>query len=90
MKKAVRTSLLVIAAVAATAVALPMQANAAALQFANLDGAGTPGAFLLVDKLNSISSINPYLTNVNVGPNKTLDDGDTLSESLGLITNSSS
>ncbi len=89
MKKAVRTSLLGIAAVAATAVALPMQANAAALQFSNLDGAGTPGAFLLVDKLNSIASINPYLTQVDVGADKTLSNGDTFSESLVLITNSS-
>ena len=69
---------------------LPAQVQAAALQFSDLDGAGTPGAFIMLDKLNTISSPQFYATNVDLGGDHTLTTGDTFSETLTLITNSSS
>src|SRR5512134_790056 len=83
------------AAVSATAVAgalmmAPIQAQATTLNWANLDGAGTPGAFILLDKLNTITSPQFYSAIHNLGADNTLSNGDTFSEHLTLVTNSSS
>ncbi|MDQ3186332.1 MAG: PEP-CTERM sorting domain-containing protein [Pseudomonadota bacterium] len=79
------------AAVAVGALTMgPIQAQAANLNWANLDGAGTPGAFILLDKLNTIASPQLYSASVNLGVDNTLNAGDTFSETLTLLTNSSS
>jgi hypothetical protein len=65
-------------------------AQATALNWSNLDGAGTPGAFILLDKLNTIASPQLYFASTNLGANNILDNGDSFAETLTLLTNSSS
>lgn len=77
------------AAVAGVFMMAPLQAQAVALNWSNLSG-GVPGAFILLDKLNTISSPQNYTAVNNVGADKILNDGDSFSETLNLITNSSS
>jgi hypothetical protein len=79
-----------VAAVTGALMMIPAQAQATALNWSNLDGAGTPGAFILLDKLNTIASPQLYSASTNLGADKTLNAGDTFSETLTLITNSSS
>ena len=78
------------AAVAGVLMAAPIQAQAAALNWSNLDGAGTPGAFILLDKLNTIASPQIYTASHDLGADNTLTAGDTFSQTLTLLTNSSS
>lgn len=77
----------VAAAVAGLFATAPMHAQAVALQFKDLN---PTGAFISLDKLNTISSPQYFLSAVNVGADKAISNGDTFSESLTLITNSSS
>ena len=78
------------AAVASALMMIPAQAQATPLNWSNLDGSGTPGAFILLDKLNTIASPQLYSASHNLGADNILNAGDTFSESLTLITNSSS
>jgi hypothetical protein len=69
---------------------IPAQAQASVLQFANLDGAGAPtGTWVTLDKLNTISSPAYYSAFSNLGADKTLTAGDSFTENLSLVTNSS-
>ncbi len=78
------------AAVAGVFMMAPFQAHATSLNWSDLDGAGVPGAFILFDKLNTIARPQLYSAFTDVGADKTLSNGDTFSENLTLITNSSS
>lgn len=82
------------AAVAGLFMTAPMQAQALALNWSNLDAAGNnTGPFILLDKLNTIASPQLYSASVNLassGAGNTLDNGDVFTESLTLLTNSSS
>jgi hypothetical protein len=86
------TQLGVAAAVASLFMAASMQAQAIPLEWTNLDIAGSPTAPtpIIADKLNTIASPQLYFAAVNVGADKTLSNGDTFTESINLITNSSS
>lgn len=90
MKKSKLSQVGTAAAVAGVFMMAPIQAQATALNWSNLDGAGTPGVFILLDKLNTIASPQLYTAVNNVGDDKILNDGDTFTESINLITNSSS
>ena len=79
-----------VAAVASALMMIPAQAQATPLNWSNLDGSGTPGAFILLDKLNTIASPQLYSASHNLGADKILNAGDTFAETLTLITNSSS
>lgn len=80
------------AAVAGVFMMAPLQAQAVALNWTNLDGAGAPTAPtpIALDKLNTISSPQLFSATTDVGADKTLNAGDSFSEVLSLITNSSS
>jgi hypothetical protein len=78
------------AAVAGTLMMAPVQAQATVLNWSNLDGAGTPGTFIPLDKLNTIASPQLYFASTNLGANNLLDNGDSFSETLTLLSNSSS
>jgi hypothetical protein len=78
------------AAVVSALTMAPVQAQATALNWSNLDGAGTPGPFILLDKLNTIASPQLYFASTNLGANNVLDNGDSFTETLTLLTNSSS
>lgn len=96
MKKNLSGSLYTVAGVAVVAGSLMMasiQAQATSLNWADLNGAGTPGSFILLDKLNTIASPQLYFAahNLAAGGNpNVLDDNDTFAEHLVLLTNSSS
>jgi hypothetical protein len=72
---------------------IPAQAQAAPLQFADLDALGNPtGSWVTLDKLNTSSSPQIYQAVSNLGlfgGAKTLDAGDSFKETLTLISNSS-
>lgn len=70
---------------------IPAQAQASVLQFADLDpitGAPT-GSWVALDKLNTSSSPQIYQAFSNLGADKTLTAGDSFTESLTLVSNSS-
>jgi hypothetical protein len=77
----------VAAAVAGLFATAPMQAQAAALQFRDLN---PTGGFITLDKLNTIASPQFFTSQVALGADNTLNNGDTFSEHLILLTNSSS
>lgn len=77
----------VAAAVAGLFAMAPMHAQAVALEFKDLN---PTGAFISLDKLNTISSPQYFFSAVDVGADKTLSNGDKFTESLTLLTNSSS
>lgn len=68
---------------------IPAQAQASVLQFADLDAAGNPIGWVTLDKLNTSSSPQFYSAFSNLGADKTLTAGDSFSETLTLISNSS-
>jgi hypothetical protein len=83
------------AAVAGVFMMAPLQAQAVSLNWTNLDGAGAPTAPtpILLDRLNTIASPQNYFASTNLaagGLANTLDNGDTFTETIQLITNSSS
>jgi hypothetical protein len=63
-----------------------MQAQAVAIQMKDLPG----GSFITLDKLNTIASPQYYQAITNVGADNILNTGDTFSEQLTLLINSSS
>ncbi|GAB1719735.1 MAG: hypothetical protein NTAFB09_14660 [Nitrosospira sp.] len=77
----------VAAAVAGLFATAPMHAQAVALQFKDLN---PTGGFVSLDKLNTISSPQYFFASNNVGADHTITAGDTFTESLTLLTNSSS
>ncbi|MEO6563929.1 MAG: PEP-CTERM sorting domain-containing protein [Nitrosospira sp.] len=80
----------VAAAVAGLFATAPMQAQAVALEFKDLN---PTGGFISLDKLNTISSPQYFSAATNLaiaGGVNTLDVGDTFSQHLSLLTNSSS
>jgi hypothetical protein len=77
----------VAAAVAGLFATASMQAQAVALQWRDLN---PTGGYITLDKLNTISSPQFFTSVVNVGADNTLNNGDTFSETLTLLTNSSS
>jgi hypothetical protein len=80
----------VAAAVAGLFATAPMQAQAVALEFRDLN---PTGGFISLDKLNTISSPQYFSVTTNLGAAggaNTLDVGDTFSQNLTLLTNSSS
>jgi hypothetical protein len=78
-----------VAAMTGALMMIPAQAQATPLNWSNLDGAGTPGAFILLDKLNTIASPQLYSATTNLGADNILNAGDTFSENLTLLTSSS-
>lgn len=60
------------------------------LNWSDLNRAGTPGPFILLDKLNTIVSLQLYLVSTNLDAKNPLDNGDVFSETLTLLTNSNS
>lgn len=90
MKKTTLSSLIGATVVGIAATATPVLSHAAALNFADINGLGTPGAFILLDQLNTIISPQRYASATNIGADNTLSNGDTFTETLNLITNSSS
>jgi len=86
-KTALTTAAALVAGVLAIA---PVQSQATALTFQDLNGAGAPIGAILLDKLNTITSPQFYAASTNVGADKTLNAGDIFSESITLVTNSSS
>lgn len=90
MKKSTLSSLIGATTVGIAAMATPVLSHAAALNFADIDAAGTPGAFILLDQLNTIISPQRYASATDIGADKTLSNGDSFTETLSLITNSSS
>ncbi|SFU35506.1 PEP-CTERM sorting domain-containing protein [Nitrosospira multiformis] len=77
----------VAAAVAGLFATAPMQAQAVALQFKDLN---PTGGFITLDKLNTIASPQNFHATTDVGINKILDNGDTFTSTFNLLTNSSS
>ena len=75
--------------VAATLMMASVQAQATALNWSDLSG-GATGPFILLDKLNTIASPQLYSATHNLGANNILDNGDSFTETLTLLTNSSS
>jgi len=90
MKKTTLSSVIGATAVGIAAMATPVLSHAAALNFADINAAGTPGAFILLDQLNTIISPQRYASATDIGADKTLSNGDSFTETLSLITNSSS
>ena len=75
------------AAIAGLLTAASMQAQAAAIQYRDLNPAG---GFVTLDKLNTISSPQFFSAAVNVGADHAITNGDVFSETLSLLTTSSS
>jgi hypothetical protein len=75
--------------VAGTLMMASVQAQATALNWSDLSG-GATGPFILLDKLNTIASPQLYFASTNLGANNVLDNGDSFTETLTLLTNSSS
>lgn len=75
--------------VAGTLTMASVQAQATSLNWSDLSG-GATGPFILLDKLNTIASPQLYFASTNLGANNVLDNGDGFTETLTLLTNSSS
>ncbi|GAB1719734.1 MAG: hypothetical protein NTAFB09_14650 [Nitrosospira sp.] len=81
-----------VALAAGTLMMASVQAQATSLNWSDLSG-GATGPFILLDKLNTIASPQLYFASHNLaagGNPNVLDNGDSFTETLTLLTNSSS
>src|SRR5690242_725284 len=81
------------AVVAGTLMMASVQAQATALNWSDLTGGGATGPFILLDKLKTIASPQLYSATHNLaasGNPNVLDNGDSFSQTLTLLTNSGS